>query len=153
MHFFNSSSDAALIPDSEERTMEKTTDRQRMIDTVNAYFQAVMAGDLGKLAELFHPDARQQNPFTSVPVVGTAAVVDTYRALTRKLSHIQVKGNYFIVEGSRLVTELDLRFQDKSGKRHHQNNLDVFTIEGGKIRELVVYGDPAYFKWLDDPER
>jgi hypothetical protein len=98
----------------------------------HAYFDAVRARDADALRTLFAPDAELVTATGSFH--GAEAITDYYEELAFTIEPQPTLGP-FLVDGGRIAVEIDLA--TTIGPMHVA---DVFTITGGQIARLAIYG-------------
>ena len=97
-----------------------------------AYFAAITAHDADAVQACFHDDAEL---VTSTGTYrGPAAIGDFYRQNAFKFEDLRPTPGPFLVDGDRLAVEIELRMGGRTTPV-----ADFFTVEGERIRRLVIY--------------
>jgi ketosteroid isomerase-like protein len=102
---------------------------------VRAYFDAVTAHDADALQACFADDAELVT--TTGTYRGPAAIGGFYRDNAFQVEDLRPTPGPFLIDGNRVAVEIDLLM---GGRRTAVG--DFFTIEGDKIRRLVIYFGP-----------
>ena len=101
-----------------------------------AYFAAITAHDADAVAACFADDG------VLVTAAGTfegpAAIARFYRDNAFQIDDLRPAPGPFVVAGDRLAVEIDLRMGGR-----HTAVADFFTVDGARIRRLVIYLGPA----------
>ena len=101
----------------------------------DAYFAAVTAHDPDAVQACFADDAELVTGGRTYR--GAAAIGDFYRQ-SITLPDLRPSPGPYVVDGDTLAVEIDLFVAGT-----HLAVADFFTIEGDKIRRLVIYGLPT----------
>ncbi len=101
----------------------------------DAYFAAVTAHDPGAVVACFADGAELVTDGKTIR--GAAAIGDFYRQ-SIQVPDLRPSPGPYVVDGDRVAVEIDLFVAGT-----HIAVADFFTIEGGKIRRLVIYGLPG----------
>jgi ketosteroid isomerase-like protein len=101
-------------------------------DVARAYFAAVTAHDADAIAACFAYDAELVT--AAGRFEGAEAIGGFYRDNLLQNSDVRPTPGPFLVDGNRLAVEIDLL----TGGRHIAVG-DFFTIDGDKIRRLVIF--------------
>lgn len=117
------------------------TDPKRVIEL---FLTAVRQGDHGQLAALLHPDVRWQQPGNNrfsgekrsgTEVFGMVGGMAEVAANTLRLADNQV----LAVNGNRVACLLHWHATPPAGRVLDVDNIDVYTVENGKIVRVEVY--------------
>lgn len=101
-----------------------------------AYFAAITAHDADAVAACFAEDAVLVT--SAGTYEGPAAIGDFYRQNAFQFEDLRPTPGPFLVDGDRLAVEIDLLMGGRSTPVG-----DFFTVDGAKIRRLVIYLGPA----------
>lgn len=113
------------------------------VAVVDAYFEAVTAGNAGAVGALFAPDAEL---FNAAGVLnGADAITKMYEAGLPS-GNIKPSPGPFVVDGHRIAVEICVSANGKSLTLG-----DFFTIREGKIQRLAIYSlTPTDAKFFDE---
>jgi ketosteroid isomerase-like protein len=100
-----------------------------------AYFAAITAHDADAVAACFTDDAVLVT--SAGTFSGPVAIADFYRQNAFQFEDLRPTPGPFLVDGDRLAVEIELLM---GGRRTPV--ADFFTVEGAKIRRLVIYLGP-----------
>lgn len=107
-----------------------------------AYFDAVHAGDTGRLASLFTDDAVLRFP-TLDPIAGREAIrafyANVFTFYARRSDRVT---RWFHAENA-VAAEIHFEGRTSGGKDVVFDAVDLFTVSGGKITRIEIYYDSA----------
>ncbi|HEX2532469.1 MAG TPA: nuclear transport factor 2 family protein [Chitinophagaceae bacterium] len=111
---------------------------------VQAFLQAVQELSHAKAAPLVHDSIRWEQPGSnrfSGSKSGAAAVFGMFRGMIDHTdNHLSLAGVRLVaVNGSSVACWLHWKGTDRSGKQLDVENIDVYTVQSGKIIQAVVY--------------
>jgi ketosteroid isomerase-like protein len=101
-----------------------------------AYFAAITAHDADAVQACFTDDGELVT--ATGTYAGPQAIGDFYRQNAFQIEDLRPSPGPFLVDGNRMAVEIELRMGGRDSPV-----ADFFTIEGDKIRRLVVYLGPA----------
>ncbi|WP_420149661.1 nuclear transport factor 2 family protein [Spirosoma sp.] len=123
-----------------------TTMNSQPAQTVKNFLTAVQKGDNQTLAALIHPDIQWNQPGTnrfSGQKTSSAAVFhmvgDMFAATANTLSLADIK--QITVNGNKVACLVRWKAAQPGGGVLDVNNIDVYTVENGKIVEATVYSE------------
>lgn len=123
-------------------------ERAAIVSLVKTAYETRYRGDLDGLMAFFHPECRYQlsgspelGPMCT-PQTGCDAVRQQMAGLIDAFSFANVEELDFIVEGDRAVYHwrADVTFSP-TGRTEAFEILDLFTVEGGRIKSLTQFTD------------
>jgi ketosteroid isomerase-like protein len=129
------------------------TSRQAIMETITRAYKVRDSGDIAGVLQVFHPDARfelagaKQALEITGAVKGHADIQTAIAGLIAAFEFIKRDIISVIVEGDRAAVHcrVQLRFIPKN-HLFVTDLLDVFTVQDGKIVELVEFADTALVK-------
>jgi len=101
-----------------------------------AYFAAITAHDADAVQACFHDDAELVTATGTYR--GPDAIGDFYRENAFQIDDLRPTPGPFLVDGDRLAVEIGLRMGGRTTPV-----ADFFTVDGDRIRRLVIYLLPA----------
>ncbi len=101
-----------------------------------AYFAAITAHDADAVQACFHDDAELVTATGTYR--GPAAIGDFYRQNAFQFEDLRPTPGPLLVDGDRVAVEIELRMGGRATPV-----ADFFTIDGDRIRRLVIYLLPA----------
>jgi ketosteroid isomerase-like protein len=101
-----------------------------------AYFAAITAHDADAVQACFHDDAELVTATGTYR--GPAAIGDFYRQNAFQFEDLRPTPGRLLVDGDRVGVEIELRMGGRTTPV-----ADCFTIDGDRIRRLVIYLLPA----------
>ena len=101
-----------------------------------AYFAAITAHDADAIQACFTDDAELVTAAGTYD--GPQAIGDFYRQNAFQFEDLRPTPGPFLIDGDRLAVEIQLRMGGRDSPV-----ADFFTIEGDKIRRLVIYLAPS----------
>ena len=125
---------------------------------VRRYVDAVMAGDIDTIRELFADDATWRLDAADLPVSGTwrgrEQILNEF--LTAAMSHyepgsVALDITAMIAEGDRVVLEWTSRARTRDGRAYENGCIGVFTVQGGRIQAVREYMDTLYASSVFSP--
>ncbi|HEY1514824.1 MAG TPA: nuclear transport factor 2 family protein [Solirubrobacteraceae bacterium] len=115
------------------------------------YVDAVSAGDVDTIRELFAPDAVWRLDAGDLPVSGTwtgrEAIMNDFLAVA--MSHyepgtVELEITAMIAERDRVVLQWTSRAQTRDGRPYENGCIGVFTVRDGQIQSVREYMDTLY---------
>ena len=114
------------------------------LDVVLSYWEREGQKDLDGIMDHFHPDATFKAPF-SEHLEGTEALREFYHGVISAFADARVEVRRSTEDEDRIAVEFTLRFEQHDGKKGEAEGCNVFTIDGGKIRDIRSYFNPEEF--------
>jgi len=105
------------------------------LNAIYAYFAAIRARDADALGALFTDDAELVT--TAGTFAGRDAIVSFYRDLAFGIDDLSPEPGAFIVDGTRVAVEIELRMGGRVSLV-----ADVFTLSKGRIARVAIYSGP-----------
>jgi hypothetical protein len=102
----------------------------------NAYFAAITAHDADAVAACFTDDGVLVT--AAATFEGPAAIAGFYRESAFQFEDLRPTPGPFLVDGDHLAVEIDLFMGGR-----HTPVADFFTVDGSRIRRLVIYLGPT----------
>ncbi|HTP23998.1 MAG TPA: nuclear transport factor 2 family protein [Solirubrobacteraceae bacterium] len=115
------------------------------------YVDAVGAGDVDAIRELFAPDASWRLDAGDLPVSGTwkgrEAIMNDFLAVA--MSHyepgtVELEITAMVAEHDQVVLQWTSRARTRDGRAYENGCIGVFTVRDGKIQDVREYMDTLY---------
>jgi ketosteroid isomerase-like protein len=136
------------MPMRRDPRMVLEDNKQRVLD----YFEALVADDFARIAEIFSPDVRWWMPRTAetrygmpVPTVGLERFLELQRQGLEEIYHPQRWTTHTVIgEGDFVAAFTTLEAETSDGARYSNDYLFLFRFSGETIAEFWEFVDTLY---------
>ncbi len=121
-----------------------TLNDPRVSSAVEAYFEAITAGDEQGWIGLFAADCVVHDPVGAIPAEGRESLPGVWLILRVPFESVAMEAVDVFHGGNGAAVKWDARGKAESGREARFHGISVFEVaEDGKIQTLMSYWDPA----------